>query len=778
MQKNIVCGRCTGSGILYDVMNASLVNKKLCILIFLLAVGVTCGSAEVILSDSCDVNGGNSPGTGFGPDGSTAGMNYQLSSRLSGTAAAGVSYWQSPAGVKAASSYSIKSNKINVALAAGAGRFSFTTDGTTPLDLGVSLGIPMATPVDPVVYELSAKISNKSTGIARTSFGLASADGGIQAWNLGIQFVKNGADLDLYRRVDSGSNPTGTDYNDGIATLPGQAGAEVDLKLRITDAGAESGVGKFNSGYEVFANGVSVYTSAKGDFRFEGSATRLVLFDTAPSAGPVTYDAFALNLVSATNNPPGSTNLPLSIISHRMTTAGFELVWNSQAGTNYSVLKCTNLDSKNWVLTTNLTGAGTNTTITDTAISPVASYYFVAQLAQSGLAITNATATQRAGLGLVDIYYNLSDAYSGSASVSVLISTDGGLTYHAPAASFSGDVGAGINPGSNRHIVWNVGADWSAVSASNVRIKIVADRKTIGTDMALIPAGAFNMGNAMAEGLACESPVHSVNIAAFYMERHEVTRDLWLEVMQWGTNHGYSFEHLGVAAVTNHPIQQISWYDAVKWCNARSEKEGLPPAYFMDKAWTVPYRTGEVDLTEANVHWSGAGYRLPTEAEWEKAARGGLQGKRFAAGDTLTQTQANYWSTDFESFDVNGVTGPHPLAPEFPNVLPIGSFLPTGYGLYDMAGNIWEWCWDYYGDSWYSDPRASSDNTHGPSTASWGGDRVYRGGAGVDIAWKSRVANRADAPPRFAMGHFGFRVVMPAGEQLDTAESQVLTLTP
>jgi formylglycine-generating enzyme required for sulfatase activity len=339
-------------------------------------------------------------------------------------------------------------------------------------------------------------------------------------------------------------------------------------------------------------------------------------------------------------------------------------------------------------------------------------------------------------------------------------------------------LGAGISPGTGRHIVWNVGADWSSVSGSNVRVKIVADRAPLGPAFALVPAGSFNMGDAQTEGLDCESPVHAVNVSAFYAGRYEVTSELWSNVVQWSTNHGYSFDNPGVASVSNHPIQQVSWYDAVKWCNARSEKEGLSPAYYLDRAWATPYRTGQVDLIEANVRWIGAGYRLPTEAEWEKLARGGLAGKRFPFGDTLAQSQANYWSTDFESFDINGAPGPHPLAPDFPNLLPVGSFRPSGYGVYDLAGNIWEWCWDYYGDSWYSNANASTSDTHGPSVASWGGDRVYRGGSGVDIAWKSRIANRADAPPRFAMGHFGFRVIMPAGEKLVSAQSPVFTLAP
>lgn len=725
------------------------------------------------MSDSCDITGGSPAGTGFGAN---TGVNYQIGTRLAGPLASGTSYLQTATG-KPAGSYSIVSNRIQVAVAINPGRFTFSADGSTPLDLGPTLGVTTATSNAPVVYELAAKIANRSTGAERTSIGLASADDGIQEWDLGLQLVNNGSNLDLYRRVDSACNPAGTDYNNVIWTGAGLAKAEVDLRLRVTDAGAESGAGNFHSRYEVFVNGDSVFASAPGDFRFESSKVRLALFDTAPSAGPVTYDSVALSLVTVTN-PPVETNPPLTIVQHRLTPAGFEFSWASQINTNYSVLKNNNLGLASWTLATNLTAAATNTKITTAINQTTASYFRVVQPVQSGLTVAGVTAGQRTGLPYVDIAYDLADVFQGTASISVLVSTDGGLTYRAAAANFSGEVGAAITPGAGKHIVWNVGTDWAAVTGSTVRVKIVADRAPAGADLGLVPGGTFTMGDAKAEGLSSEVPLHAVNVRDFYAGRREVTKALWDEVRQWATNHGYAFENPGVASSGTWPVQQVSWFDAVKWCNARSEKEGFPPAYYTDAAWTSIYRTGEVNLAETHVRWLGAGYRLLTEAEWEKAARGGLSAKRFPWGDTITQTQANYWSTDFESYDVNGAPGPHPQATAFPNLRPAGSFRPSGYGLYDFAGNTWEWCWDYYGDTWYANAWATNADTRGPASASWGGDRVYRGGSGVDIAWKSRVANRADAPPRFAMGHFGFRVALSAGENLVSAESAVFTLTP
>jgi formylglycine-generating enzyme required for sulfatase activity len=153
--------------------------------------------------------------------------------------------------------------------------------------------------------------------------------------------------------------------------------------------------------------------------------------------------------------------------------------------------------------------------------------------------------------------------------------------------------------------------------------------------MALIPAGSFTMGDTFNEGESGELPLHTVYVSAFYMDKYDVTYALWQTVYNWATNHGYSFDHAGSGKAANHPVKAVDWYDCVKWCNARSELEGRIPAYYTDAMQTTVYRTGRWDVDNSSVNWN-AGYRLPTEAEWEKTARGGASGQRFPWGNTIS----------------------------------------------------------------------------------------------------------------------------------------------
>ncbi len=280
-------------------------------------------------------------------------------------------------------------------------------------------------------------------------------------------------------------------------------------------------------------------------------------------------------------------------------------------------------------------------------------------------------------------------------------------------------------------------------------------------EMALIPEGSFQMGNCMGtnEGNTNELPVHTVNVSAFYMDKNLVTKELWDEVYHWATNNGYSFDNAGYGKELTHPVQTVSWYDVVKWCNARSEKAGRVPAYYTSAGQTNVYRTGQIGVQNEWVKWD-SGYRLPTEAEWEKAARGGLSGKRFPWGDTISWDQANYLVFPLgHAYDVNPTTGYHSSYTNgvMPYTSPVGSFDVNGYGLYDMAGNVLEWCWDWYGSY-------GSDSQTDPRGFSSGSNRVMRGGGWASVAVGCRAANRGNDMPGAIGDSVGLRSVLPPSQ--------------
>ncbi len=244
------------------------------------------------------------------------------------------------------------------------------------------------------------------------------------------------------------------------------------------------------------------------------------------------------------------------------------------------------------------------------------------------------------------------------------------------------------------------------------------ERPRVPEGYVLVEAGTFRMGST--DGAGDEKPVHSVTVSRpFLMSKYEVTQRQWRKVM--GTSPS-RFKG------DNLPVELISWYDAIEYCNALSRKEGLSPCYS---------ESGE----SIRCDFSANGYRLPTEAEWEYAARGGNRSRGYTYSGSNNAGGVG-WSVN----NSGGKT--HEVGKKSPNEL----------GIYDMSGNVWEWCWDRYG-------QYGSSSQSDPSGPSRGFSRVRRGGSWGSFAGGLRSANRYGTPSVGSQGgsyRLGFRPVRTA----------------
>jgi formylglycine-generating enzyme required for sulfatase activity len=347
--------------------------------------------------------------------------------------------------------------------------------------------------------------------------------------------------------------------------------------------------------------------------------------------------------------------------------------------------------------------------------------------------VKNVHAQQRQGALLVDITYDVEDADGDSLEIIIEASNDNGKTYTIIPKSLTGDVGKNITPGRGKKVVWDVGKDLPNTKGENFKARVIADDSKPPEGMVLIPAGEFSMGDHFNEGDSDEKPVHTVYLDAFYIDVCEVTNAQYAKFLnEYGKNidavghelldiddTGCLIEKVGntykpKAGYENHPVIYVSWYGAAAY------------AQFYGK-------------------------RLPTEAEWEKAARGGLVGKRYPWGDDITHDNANYSGTGGND--------------KWDRTSPVGSFAPYGYyGLYDMAGNVWEWCADEFDSGYYS--KSPKNNPKGPGIAitfknndftNVSTGRVLRGGPWHDNPYNLRCANRNyDVPTGTVIG-IGFR---------------------
>lgn len=272
--------------------------------------------------------------------------------------------------------------------------------------------------------------------------------------------------------------------------------------------------------------------------------------------------------------------------------------------------------------------------------------------------------------------------------------------------------------------------------------------KIIGLDLVLIDSGEFVMGSAPGEASRRpDEPQHKVRITRpFYLGKYEVTQEEYQLVTKtnpsWFSASGSGSDKLGGQSARRFPVENVTWYDAVNFCNQLSKLDGYEPYYKLENTKHINDSIKSAQVTMAG----GNGYRLPTEAEWEFACRAGTT-TPFHFGEETKRGDAN-----IKPLWVSSGYGTAPKWPETSRTTNVGVFPPNGWGLHDMHGNAAEWCWDWYETDFASSPPV---DPRGPAS---GVQRVVRGGSWLVSESNCRSASRFFHAPEDCKYYTGFRV--------------------
>ena len=382
-------------------------------------------------------------------------------------------------------------------------------------------------------------------------------------------------------------------------------------------------------------------------------------------------------------------------------------------------------------------------------------------MANSTPDVSSVAVSQRSdGSGVVDIYYWLSDSDGDVCTVTVQVSNDGGNNWNiTPSSStLSGAIGEVTPSPGAKHILWQSKSTLPGQYGTNYRVKVCAEDNAVTgpipeTDFRRIPPATsvsqttFEMGDHYDVGGSDEKPVHTVTLDAFYMAKYEVTNRQYCDFLREALSAGDIIVDNYVVYAKNDTSKSQPYfrtYDSSSYSQI---------SYNIGGSFYTRSRDGKTMDSHpvVMVSWYGAkafcdyyGYRLPTEAQWECAARGGNLYYKYPWGtNTIDSTKCNY--------NKNNPLG----LSSYPYTTPVGNYPSTSAtGLYDMAGNVWEWCEDWYGGY----PSGPVTNPTGPTSGSY---RVVRGGSWYYSDYVCRSALRSWGYPDRTYGDIGFRVCLP-----------------